>query len=404
MTEAFVEVRARSRFMIYGQSPARDWNQEVWTLRIPATWVEGVPPGASSPELTKRCQQAVLKENEKWRAEAIAMAERSEAAGGDYDAGHSIVQPTSVRLYFAWELQRRPWTKRFFYVVDEAGGMRAGTEADVPALPDLTPFQESAFAGWREEQVERWRGAAAAYSEALRRAGPDSEPALVSEVESSLVRVNEAIQRIDKAASDARERAAADAAATAAAAARWGAVDYKAPGPRKSSDGQSLMKQSSYPEAIESLRAALDEELPANTLVSRVETLFHLGIALEHENRLDEAQARLRSALAERIHEGAHPVSDAVLMEISLARVLARSGPGHAAEARTLLERAAPRLWAGAAVSAHHRWASALLDHAAGDTARALLAMDRAEPRLRYFAIYGPWLKRDRAQMARATE
>jgi tetratricopeptide (TPR) repeat protein len=403
MTEPFVEVRARSRFIIFGQGPAREVDTEVWTLLVPAAWVDGVAPGKSSDDLTSRCRQAVMKVNEQWRAEAFAQAERSAAAGGDYDAGHAVILDTEVRRYEPWELERRPWTRghlRFFYVVDEAGVMREGTEADLPALPPLTPFQEKAFAGWREEQTERWKQAAASYAEALRHAGPDALPSLLSDIESRLARVNERIARLEKAEAEARARAAAAAPPPRVT------VDLNAPGPRKSSLGQERMRQSKYAEAIEALRSALEEDLPDDSpSYNRAETLFRLGCALEHEGHLDEAQARVRSALAEHTRRGPRAVTEVLVCEMSLARILARSGPGHAAEARALLDRAASRVRPKRWDQGIHLWAGAVLDHAlTRDVARALAALDRAAPMVRGDAIYEPWLARDRARIAKPAD
>jgi tetratricopeptide (TPR) repeat protein len=397
VAEPFVEVRARSRFMAYGQSPVGGWEAEVWTLRVPAAWVESVPPGASSPELTKRCEQAVRSQADRWRDEAIAAAERSAAQGGDYDAGFAIVEVTAVRRYESWELERGPWTQghlRFFYVVDDSGSLRRGTDADVPPPTDLTPLQESLFAGWREEQVERWAKAAACYAEALRRADTASEPALLSEVESSLARVNEEIAGTGRATAARRAR---EAAANHAARVR---VDDDGPGPRHARDGYSLMRQSAFPEAIESLRAALAEALPdGGSPVGREETLFSLGVALEHENLLEEAQASLRSALAQ-FESRRHGLDRPTLMEITLARVLARSGPAHAAEARAILDRTATQMTLKSEAQGHHYWASALVHHAAGDRAEALAAIDRAIALIRFTDFYKRWLTEDRARIA----
>ena len=122
-------------------------------------------------------------------------------------------------------------------------------------------------------------------------------------------------------------------------------------------------------------------------------------MALEHENLLEEAQASLRSALAQ-FEKRRHGLDRPTLMEITLARVLARSGPAHAAEARELLDRTATQMNLKTEAQGHHCWASALLHHAAGDRTGALAAIDRAIALIRFTDFYQRWITDDRAQIA----
>src|SRR5262245_57509851 len=193
MIEPLVQARARVRFMIYGQKPADFQQVDFWVLRVPAAWVQAVEPGASSPELAQRCGKAVAAEYEAARARAIASAQASAAAGGEYDAGHYVLEGASVWLLTTDELRRRPWIEarhRYFCVLGEDGRMRAGAEADAPRLEPLSPFEDHAFAGWRAEETDDWASAAKAYDEALRLADGNSAPDLVGEVGAGLVRAN----------------------------------------------------------------------------------------------------------------------------------------------------------------------------------------------------------------------
>jgi tetratricopeptide (TPR) repeat protein len=191
-----------------------------------------------------------------------------------------------------------------------------------------------------------------------------------------------------------------DAVASFAAAAAVLPPGHPYAGFVQTSRGLALLRLSDFGEAREALQAALDAQGPGTDPQTRASTLFNLALTLEHEGQLAEAQAHLRSALAVRATQGEAGRADAIDTELALARVLARSGAAHAAEARTLLDRTRPYLAPGKTAQGLHVWAAALLELAtAGDTAQALAAMDRAAPMIKDES-YARWIAEDRARLA----
>ncbi len=434
MTAAFVMVRARVRFMIFGERPAPTQEVDLWVLRVPAEWVQAVAPGASSPELTQRCGTAVQTQYAAWRAEALAAAQAQVAAGGDYDAGHLVLEGASVWRALDEELRRRAWvgSRRFFRVIDDRGAMRDATDADAPALSPLSAFDEHAFAAWRAEETETWSTAADAAEEALRAVTDHAAPALVGEVAAILVRAHGKMGRADDLERAAREvgdllaargadagaramvhirhgdgllaagRGRESADAYAAAGELLGANDRRA-GWLLLSQGLALLRSADFDGARQRLAAAVDlierrpeAERPINELAP---ALHNLGLTLEHAGLLEEAEGRLRAALA--LREEAGHQEQALDSRVQLARVLARRGGPHLRDARDQLDQVRPFVPPDTMFEGLVLWTEALIRHAAGaEEATIAPLLDRAASLLQGDQAWSGWIAEDRAALA----
>lgn len=423
-------VRARVRFMVFGETPAQRQEVDIWMLRVPEAWVQDVAPGASSPELTRRCGGAVQAQYEDWRAQAFAGARASLAAGGDHDAGHYLLEGASVWRVLEEELRRRPWlgSRRFFRILDE-GGVREATERDAPALAPLSAFEDRAFAGWRAEETESWSEAAQACEEALRVADAGSDVALLGEVGACLVRalgkmrraedlaraVREVSELLAARGADARARAmvhvrhgdgllgadrgreAADAYAVAAAL--LGPSDRLA-GWLLLSQGLALLRSADFACARERLAAAVDllESRPERPIDEHAPALHNLGLTLEHEGELEEAERCFRAAIALRESAGSAHHAQALDSRAQLARVMARRGGSHARDARALLDQLRPLAAPGTIFEGILIWTEALIEHATGgDAVGAMLG--RAAELLQGDPAWSSWIADERRML-----
>jgi tetratricopeptide (TPR) repeat protein len=432
MSAAFVLVRARVRFMVYGQRPADRDEVDVWILRVPEQWVQAVAPGTSSPELTRRCGTAVQAQYTAWRAAAVSAAMATLAATGEYDAGHYALEGASVWRALDEELRRRAWLgrRRFFRVLDDQGGMREATDADAPALQPLTGFEEHAFAAWRADETYTWVLAADEGEKALRAVTDDADAALVGEIGAIVVRAYGKMQRADDLDRAAREvgqvleSRGADAGARAMVHVRHGdgllglgrgreaadayaaAADLFGPDdPRiawlRLSQGLALLRSADFDGAREPLAAAVDmlERRPEaeRPIDQHAPALHNLGLCLEHAGLLDEAEQRLRAALA--LREQAGHREQALDSRVQLARVLARCGRPH--DARAHLDQMRPLVSPGTKLEGLVLWTEALIEHATGgDSASIAARLDRAAALLRGDPAWSSWIAEDRAALA----
>ena len=403
----------------------------MWMLRVPEAWVQGVAPGASSPELTQRCGGAVQAQYQGWREQAIAGARASLAAGGDHDAGHYLLEGASVWRVLEEELRRRPWlgSRRFFRIIDE-GGVREATERDAPALAPLSAFEDRAFAGWRAEETESWSGAAEACEEALRVADVGADVALLGEVGACLVRALGKMRRAEDLARAAREvsellaargadpraramvhvrhgdcllgadrgREAADA--YAAAAGLLGPSDRLA-GWLLLSQGLAFLRSADFAGARERLAAAVDllesRPAPERPIDEYAPALHNLGLTLEHEGELEEAERCFRAAIALRESAGPSHHAQAVDSRAQLARVMARRGGSHARDARALLDELRPLAAPGTIFEGILIWTEALIERASGGD--AVGAMLRAAELLQGDPAWSSWIAGERRML-----
>ena len=434
MSAAFVLVRARVRFMVYGDRPADLDEVDLWILRVPEPWVRTVAPGTSSPELTRRCGTAVQAQYAAWRAEAVSTALTTLAATGEYDAGHYVLEGASVWRALDEELRRRAWTgrRRFFRVIDDQGVMRDATDADAPALEPLSAFEEHAFAAWRADETYTWVLAAEAGEQALRALTDEADAALVGEIGAIVVRAYGKMQRaddLDRAAREVgqllesrgadagaramvhvrhgdgllgtgREREAAGA--YAAAAALLGPDDSRIAWLRLS-QGLALLRSADFDAARGPLAAAVDvlegrpeAERPVDQLAP---ALHNLGLCLEHAGLLEEAERRLRAALALREQAGPGHHEQALDSRVQLARVLARRGRPQ--DARAQLDHVRPLVPPGTRLEGLVLWTEALIDRATGgDSASIAARLDRAAALLHSDPAWSSWIAEDRSALA----
>ncbi len=431
MSAAFALVRARVRFMVFGERPADRDEVDIWVLRVPEAWVQAVAPGTSSPELTQRCGTALMEQYEAWRDQALAAAQASVAAGGDHDAGHYVLEGASVWRALDQELLRRVWigSRRFFRVVDDRGGMRDATDADAPALAPLSAFEEHAFEAWRADETESWSAAADAGEQALRSVPENADAALLGEVGAIVVRAYGKMQAADDLDRSAREVGAllesrgADAGARAMVHVRHGdgllglgrgreaadayaaAAQLFGPDDRRIawlrlSQGLALLRSADFDAArgplgvaVDTLEARSDAERPIDQLAP---ALHNLGLCLEHAGLLDDAERRLRAALA--LREQAGHREQALDSRVQLARVLARGGRPH--DARAQLDQVRPFVPPGTKFEGLVLWTEALIDRAAGgDRASIAARLDRAAALLHSDAAWSRWIAEDRSAL-----
>jgi tetratricopeptide (TPR) repeat protein len=387
-----------------------------------------VAPGASSPALTQRCGGAVQAQYEGWRAQAVAGAQASVAAGGDHDAGHYLLEGASVWRVLEEELRRRPWlgSRRFFRIIDDEGGVREATERDAPALAPLSAFEDRAFAAWREEETEGWSAAARACEEALQVADAGSDVALLGEVGACLVRAHGKMRRPEDLAravrevsellaargadpraramvhvrhgdgllGDERGREAADA--YAAASALLGPSDQLA-GWLLLSQGLALLRSADFAGARERLAAAVNvfEGRPAaeRPIDEYAPALHNLGLTLEHEGQLEEAERCFREALALRESAGPAHHAQALDSRVQLARVLARRGGPHARDARAHLDQLRPFVAPGTMFEGLLIWTEAVIEHSTGgDKVRLDAMLRRAAALLQGDPAWSSWI------------
>jgi tetratricopeptide (TPR) repeat protein len=419
--------------MIYGDRPADMEEVDIWILRVPEPWVRAVAPGTSSPELTQRCGTAVQAQYTEWRAEAVSAALATLAATGEYDAGHYVLEGAGVWRALDEELRRRVWLgrRRFFRVFDEQGGMRDATDADAPALAPLSAFEEHAFAAWRADETYTWVLAAEAGEEALRAMTDDAGAALVGEIGAIVVRAYGKMRRADDLDRTARdvgrllESRGADAGARAMVHVRHGdgllglergreAADAYAAaaellGPDDSriawlrlSQGLALMRSADFDgargplaAAVDTLEARSEAERPVDQLAP---ALHNLGLCLEHEGQLDEAERRLRAALALREQAGPGHHEQALDSRVQLARVLARRGRPH--DARAQLDQVRPFAAPGTMLEGLVLWTEAFIERAGGsDEATIGSLLDRAAALLRSDDAWSSWIAEDRSAL-----
>lgn len=417
---AFVHVKARTRFMVYGSTPARFQETDVWILSVPVVWVEGVAPGNSNNTLTQRCGKAVAAQYAQDRTEAIRRAQATAAGGGDYDAGHYVMEGASIYLVTDFEIARRPWKghHRFFYRLDDKTWRKAGPD-DEPILPDLSPFEDAVYTGWRCEQTHNWAGAWKAY-EAARQHPPTSNE-LLGELMAGRVRARGKVKQFDEARALADEGIAALDAAGASNEQKFlvwvrlgeSLIDTS---PKHAGDaydkaialldpedarvlslaqsaGLSALRQGMFATArphFQRVVLAYDKRPPARR--DHAAALNNLALTLEHAGELDAAEEHIRRAI--QLHEQDANRGGAVDSQLSLARILARRGSD---EAQSILRSVRPLLRSGTALEGLADWAAALLLRAQhGDTLQIGQLFDRAAQRLATQKAWHDWMEADR--------
>ncbi len=443
--QPYVAVRATVRFMVYGQNPAQRQELELWVLKVPPEWIVGVSPGASSPALTQRCGGAVSAQYQREQREAFERAKATLAQGGEFDAGHYRMEGASIWLIHPDELERRPWkgAHRFLFVVDAAGEMRRGTEADEPQLRALSAFEESAFAGFRAEELQSWADSARAYEEARTRARAEFagsyrdpstsvssqvDPTLLADVYAGLVRANAKMRRLEEAAELAAEAVSeldalgAPADRIAMVHVRMGEGQLEANNPAEAAEayaraiplfpdgdprifdlsmavGLAHLRVGDFAAACAPLRTAVDglARLPPERRRSFGEAQNNLALALEHEGQLEDAERYVRGAIET---HGQSPGAEGKILDsrITLARILARRGATD--EARSILAAAKPRVLPGSIADGLVSWACALVeDVTTGDTLSTLAYIQRAQELIAAEPAWKGWVDEDAARL-----
>jgi tetratricopeptide (TPR) repeat protein len=413
--------------MVYGNRPSPKQEVEVWVLRVPPEWVEGVAPGTAPADLTQRCGAAVAARYQLERQEAFERARATYEAGGANDAGHFVMEGASIWLLHPGELVRRPWTgsRRHLLVLDAQGGARLGTEDDEPeGLAPLSPFEEAAFAGWRLEDMGFWLFAKDAHEKALEQVNDATSLSLLGEVYAGLVRATAKIHRLEEAERLAEDGVRALGARGApgesiaivhvriaeghlaskqpkhAAAAYARAIPLFPDGdPRiaevSAAEGLAYLRMGDFAAARAPLeRAVLGlASLPDTQRDGFGEAQHNLALVLEHEGELEEADRHARSAIAahQRTGDGESKSLDS---RLTLARILARRGA--VADARRVLAELSHLLGPETMAQGLAHWAEGLVEHAeSGDTLRTLHPLQQAEKLLAKDPAWARWLAED---------
>ena len=412
---------------MYGEHPAAEQERHILTLALPASWT-------SDDDLTARCGKVVSNIYAAARTLALSAAASAARDGAPYDGGHYRLEGATIQPLEEHELVR-DWIGGPVFVVLESGDYREALPEDLTLLGTISPAASALADARRAALEERWglvlRPAEQASAEPAL-AGDAVHLAIVAECK--LGRRTEAESRA-KARVDATEDepevhrvALADLAAVWMELGRpealpllerlhreaqqaWGADDVRT-GRAATTLGLARLQAGDLDGAVpvlrEAVRALEDGGVARAGHSGRdlAAALYDLGLALERQHAIEEAEPLLRRALQSREAEHA-PIERAQCL-VAYGRTLARLGR---AESVDVIARARDAVLGSVGIPsvayAEWQWSRAWQE-ALHDRDAALAQFDGAMETLRAHVRHDDarlrWIASDRSMFAASSD